>query len=183
MPEGYFGGGGVHDAAMGAEQLRVTAHEGQASRVTFSPDGKLLAAAGYDKTAKIFDQATGEEKLVYRGIDRPVTGIAFRPGGTRLSSCSTDKTITISDTVPLRQREQAVLLRPDARRTASKVLSEAANLDDGAQRLRSDQTLADDLREAALDELLKLSVQDRAPSAAPADQSRSIHSDADSPGR
>jgi WD40 repeat protein len=66
----------------------------------FSPDGKTLAAAGWDGFIRLYDPATGKERrrlaTAHRGA---VTCLAFCPGGKRLASASTDTTVRVYDLV------------------------------------------------------------------------------------
>ena len=52
--------------------------------VVFSPDGKRIASAQGDNTAKIWDAATGMELMTLRGHGNAVCSVAFSPDGKRL---------------------------------------------------------------------------------------------------
>ena len=66
------------------------------NRLAYSPNGKVLAAAGWDGTATLRDAATG---AVLRPLDHkgPVWGVAFSPDGTRVLTGSWDGTVRLWD--------------------------------------------------------------------------------------
>lgn len=64
----------------------------------FSPDGKTIASAGTDGTAKLWDVATGKEIKSLRGHDGNVTSVAFSPDGRFLASGGRDGTVRLWDT-------------------------------------------------------------------------------------
>ncbi len=70
---------------------------GQINAVAFSPDGKLLATAGRDKTAKLWDATTGQNLRTLAGHIDQVRDIAFSPDGTRLVTASADRTARVWD--------------------------------------------------------------------------------------
>ncbi len=93
-------GSAVHlwEVATGAELLELTA--GESARAAFSPDGRLLAAAGPAHDILVWDLAAGRERLRFQGIDAEVTYLAFAPDGRRLVSGFVDSTLLVWDVGP-----------------------------------------------------------------------------------
>jgi KaiC/GvpD/RAD55 family RecA-like ATPase len=86
----------LHQAIL-SSQVRITlrGHSGFVEGVAFSPDGKRLATASWDQTAKVWDAESGKELLTLRGHSSYVYGVAFSPDGKRLVTSSADATVQV----------------------------------------------------------------------------------------
>jgi WD40 repeat protein/transcriptional regulator with XRE-family HTH domain len=65
--------------------------------ISISPDGKYLATASEDSTARLWDIATGQTIRTFTGHTDKIEGIAFSPDGKNLVTVSYDQTIRLWD--------------------------------------------------------------------------------------
>lgn len=72
-------------------------HTGTVLAAAFSSDGKHLATAGWDGTARLWDLTTGLCVLTLTGHSGPVHAVAFGPDGKRLATAGEDKTVKLWD--------------------------------------------------------------------------------------
>jgi WD40 repeat protein/serine/threonine protein kinase len=96
--------------------------------LAFSPDGRWLASASFDKTIIVREAATGRARRVLRGHTGAVSGVAFSKDGRALVSASLDGTVkvwptdkdTASETLPTGLGELwCVAVSPDGRFVAA----------------------------------------------------------------
>lgn len=63
----------------------------------YSPDGRIIAAAGQSDTIRLWDRASGDLVGTLPGHPERVMDVKFSPDGRLLASCSTDGTVKLWD--------------------------------------------------------------------------------------
>jgi eukaryotic-like serine/threonine-protein kinase len=77
----------VWETATGRELPRLTGHTRDVRCVTFHPDGRTLASAGFDGTIRLWDVTAGKLVRTIGAHSGYVERVFFLPGGKRLVSC------------------------------------------------------------------------------------------------
>src|SRR5262249_61423543 len=79
----------------------LVGHSADVVGFAFSPDGRRIATASWDRTIKLWDTATGREVCTLRGHTAGLLVVAFSPDGHRLGSGRIDNTARVRDATPL----------------------------------------------------------------------------------
>jgi eukaryotic-like serine/threonine-protein kinase len=91
----------IRDATSTQVLHTLIGHTADAVCAAFSPDGRRLATASFDRTIKLWDTATGQDVFTLRGHTAGVVALAFSPDGNRLTSGGIDHTARVWDATPL----------------------------------------------------------------------------------
>ncbi|MCO5601493.1 hypothetical protein L7F22_055614 [Adiantum nelumboides] len=86
-------------------KARMTGHQQLVNHVYFSPDGRWIASASFDKSVKLWNGSTGEFIATFRGHVGPVYQISWSADSRLLLSGSKDSTLKIWDMRTRKLRE------------------------------------------------------------------------------
>jgi WD40 repeat protein len=87
----------IKDAGAKLEKALPTAHKDVIYALVFSPDGSLLASAGYDRLIKLWNLETDSGPRVLADHSDTIYGLSFHPEGKLLASAAADRAVKVWD--------------------------------------------------------------------------------------
>lgn len=125
---GVFGEVVIIDVASRQPIRALKGHKDSLYAAALSPDGKLLATAGYDQQIILWDLATGQQQGALEGHSGAVFDLAFNNDGRLLASASADRTVKLWDVAARKRLDTfgqplhelyTVAFSPDGKRVAA----------------------------------------------------------------
>jgi WD40 repeat protein len=126
-------------AAIRWSERILAGHSDRVRNIALSPDGRRIASASGDNTAKIWDTATGENLLTLIGHEGFVEAVKFSPDGHHVATSSRDKTVKFWNIEGHTTAVMSIAFSPDGKTLATGSVDRTAKIWDlsrGAPRLR-----------------------------------------------
>jgi WD40 repeat protein len=95
--ENDYGKSQIWSIKKGEVVVNLQGHKDVIHAANFSPKGRYVATASWDKTARIWDIETGQERVSLKGHEDAIYSAEFSPDGQHLVTASSDKTARIWD--------------------------------------------------------------------------------------
>jgi serine/threonine protein kinase len=89
------GGGILWGISQSLPLVTYRGHTSSVHTLGWSPDGKLIASGGFDKTVQVWEVASGKKVLIYDGHTAEVVALDWSPDGKRIASGSWDNTVQV----------------------------------------------------------------------------------------
>src|SRR5262249_58088197 len=92
------------DTETGQQLAEFSGHKGRVSALAFSPDGTLLATAGYGSVAFLWDLRTGQVVRRFEGhATKMINDVRFSADGRRLVTAGEDHTARVWEVGPRKE--------------------------------------------------------------------------------